>query len=160
MEIPTCAPIGHRVMSRRSHQQPVAHRFSAVDVEIDVPALVDLRSDRAAGGAGLVGTDHLQLLGADKQIDRRRWPDAAQRARRHLDARGAHGDDGMGSVEAIKPSAQHIGVADKGCDEAVAGPAIDFFGSTELANAPFRHDREPIGQAQGLALVMGDEESS
>ena len=76
----------------------------------------------------------------------------------YLDLRAAQRDHGFRPCDTEELAAQTIGVADKGGDETVAWPAIDFLRRAELADAPLRHHRQPVGKAQGLALVVGDED--
>ena len=53
---------------------------------------------------------------------------------------------------------QHVDVADERRDEAIDRPAIDFVRSAELADAALRKHGDPVGQAERLALVVGDED--
>ena len=53
---------------------------------------------------------------------------------------------------------EEIGVADKGGDETAARRLVDFGGRADLLDPPFVHDRDPVAQAHGLALVVGDVE--
>ena len=53
---------------------------------------------------------------------------------------------------------QHVDVADERRDETVDGPAIDLVRRAELADAALRKHGDPVGQAERLALVVGDED--
>src|SRR3954447_12727452 len=64
----------------------------------------------------------------------------------------------MGALDALEPAAQHVGVTDKRGNEALQRSAVDLLWRAELANSPLRHYRQPIGKAQRLALIVGDED--
>ena len=53
---------------------------------------------------------------------------------------------------------QHVDVADERRDETIDRMAIDFVRSAQLADAALRKDGDPVGQAERLALVVGDED--
>jgi len=54
-------------MPRQSHEQPIAARRHALDMQFDVAALINLRNDGADTGAGLVRVNDLQLLGLSRR---------------------------------------------------------------------------------------------
>src|SRR5262249_25765285 len=62
------------------------------------------------------------------------------------------------SFDPLEMTAQHIGVADEGGDEAVVRMAIDLVWPVELADAAVGDHRDAVREAERLALVMGDED--
>ena len=101
----------------------------------------------------------LTILRPHEQVDRRALRRALQRLRGYPHPRQTNPDGGDALVDTFDTRAEHIAVADEGGDEPVDRPAVDLVGSSELANAALRHHRDPVGETQGLALVMGDKDS-
>lgn len=46
-------------------------RSGTFDVKVDMPALIDLRHDIAADGAGVIRPDDVELLRPNEDVDRR-----------------------------------------------------------------------------------------
>ena len=57
----------------------------------------------------------------------------------------------------VQLCSQHIDIADKAGDEAVSRTNIDGIRCADLTNSALGEHRDPIGQTERLALIVGDE---
>jgi hypothetical protein len=72
----------------------VAGLAEETHVGIDVTSLIDMRRNRTAGRRRLGRFRYREVLGSDKQVDRRRPRYFSQRPARHLYPRGPDRNDG------------------------------------------------------------------
>src|SRR6516165_2066101 len=118
-------PARDSLIAARSHQQAIMTGGLAIDLKIDVPALVDLRHDLTADGTWRARIHEPKSLRPYEQIDRVIGRRAGKRLARHLHLRVAQRDHGSGGGNIDEAAAQTIAVADKRGHETIAWPAID-----------------------------------
>ena len=117
---------------------------AALDLKVDVSAVIGLRDDLAGYGACFADSADTQALRSDEQIDRISRTCTDEMFRRHLDVHAAQRYQGLKRRDADELAAQAVGVADKGRHEAVGRPPIDVERCAELADFSIRHHRHPV----------------
>jgi hypothetical protein len=123
-----------------------------------VAPLIDLRRNDAVYRDWRAVPGHAQLFGPHEQVDHGTGCRALQRRRGDQHPRWTKRERRGWPVDLLKACVQHVDVADERRDETIDRMAIDFVRSAQLADAALRKDGDPVGQAERLALVVGDED--
>jgi DtxR family Mn-dependent transcriptional regulator len=75
-------------------------------------------------------------------------------------ARGTQPADRRGDGVAVGVPGDHVGVADEGRHEPVGGAGVERPGLADLEHAAGAHDRDSVGEAERLLLIVGNEDRS
>ena len=87
-----------------------------------------------------------------------RLPGATASPVAHGQLRRADAQCDVISVHRLHDGGEAVDPAEEACDVKIGGPGIDLSRRGFLDDDAFAHHGDPVGHAQGLGLVMGDEQ--